>query len=137
MSKSAASPAGVLDLLDEPAANVKKIRAAVTDTGRDVRADPRKPGVTNLITILSALTGRSLEEIEQSFAGRGYGDLKATTAEAFVETVQPFRQRTLALLDDPGHLQQVLAEGAGRASTVAEATLAQTYERVGFLPRKA
>jgi tryptophanyl-tRNA synthetase len=137
MSKSAASPAGVLDLLDEPAANVKKIRAAVTDTGRDVRADPAKPGVTNLMTILGALTGRSLDEIEQQFTGRGYGDLKSTTADAFVEAVQPFRQRTLALLDDPGHLQQLLAQGAERASAVADATLARTYERIGFLPRKA
>jgi tryptophanyl-tRNA synthetase len=137
MSKSAASPAGVLDLLDEPAANVKKIRAAVTDTGREVRADPAKPGVTNLMTILGALTGSSLDEIEKQFAGRGYGDLKATTAEAFVEMVQPFRQRTLALLDEPDHLQQVLADGAGRACAVAQATLAQTYERIGFLPRKA
>jgi tryptophanyl-tRNA synthetase len=137
MSKSASSAAGVLDLLDEPTTNVKKIRSAVTDTGTDVRADPAKPGVTNLMTILGALTGRSLDDIEQDFVGRGYGDLKATTAEAFVEAVQPFRQRALALLDDPEYLQQVLAEGAGRACAVAETTLAQTYERIGFLPRKA
>jgi tryptophanyl-tRNA synthetase len=89
------------------------------------------------MTILGALTGSSLDEIEKQFAGRGYGDLKATTAEAFVEMVQPFRQRTLALLDEPDHLQQVLADGAGRACAVAQATLAQTYERIGFLPRKA
>jgi tryptophanyl-tRNA synthetase len=138
MSKSAASPAGVLDLLDEPATNVKKIRSAVTDTGREVRADAAsKPGVTNLMTILAALTGQSLDDVEREFEGRGYGDLKSTTAEAFVEVVRPFRDRTLALLDDPGHLQQVLAQGAERAAAVADATLGVAYDRIGFLPRKA
>jgi tryptophanyl-tRNA synthetase len=137
MSKSATSPAGTLDLLDEPAVNVKKIRSAVTDTGREIRVDPLKPGVSNLVTILAALTERSPAQVEQAFVGRGYGDLKAATAEAFVEAVTPFRERTLALLADRHSLETTLRAGAERARDAAAATLEAVYERVGFVPGKA
>jgi tryptophanyl-tRNA synthetase len=137
MSKSSASATGVLDLLDEPAVNVKKIRSAVTDTGREVRVDPDKPGVSNLVVILAALSGSTPAGVEEQFAGRGYGDLKAAVADAFVATFTPFRERTLALLDDPDHLAGLLAQGAERAAAVATATLDLVYERVGFVPRKA
>jgi tryptophanyl-tRNA synthetase len=136
MSKSAESTAGVLDLLDEPAVNVKKIRSAVTDTGREVRVDPDKPGVSNLVTILAALTGTATRSVEEEFAGRGYGDLKARVADVFVETFTPFRERTLDLLADPAHLSGLLAQGAARAAAVAEGTLATVYDRVGFAARR-
>src|SRR3954466_2977569 len=133
MSKSL-PPAGCVNLLDDPAVTAKKIRSAVTDTGREVVADAvNKPGVTNLLTIHSALSGRSIADLEEHFAGRGYGDLKKELAEVVTDFVTPVRARTLELLDDPAELQRVLAAGAARAREVASATVAQVYERVGFL----
>jgi tryptophanyl-tRNA synthetase len=134
MSKSL-PPAGCIDLLDDPAVSAKKIRSAVTDTGREVVADPEgKPGVTNLLTIHSALSGRSVADLEQGFAGRGYGDLKKELAEVVTDFVTPVRDRTQELLGDPAELERVLAKGAGRAREVAVATVAEAYDRVGFLP---
>jgi tryptophanyl-tRNA synthetase len=134
MSKSL-PPAGCIDLLDDPKATSKKIRSAVTDTGREVVADPEgKPGVTNLLTIHSALSGRSVGELEEHFAGRGYGDLKKELAEVVADFVTPVRRRTQELLDDPAELQRTLVQGAARAREVAGRTLADVYDKVGFLP---
>ncbi|MDP9430090.1 MAG: tryptophan--tRNA ligase [Actinomycetota bacterium] len=134
MSKSLPA-AGCIDLLDDPKATSKKIRSAVTDTGREVVADPEgKPGVTNLLTIHSALSGRSVGELEEHFAGRGYGDLKKELAEVVADFVTPVRRRTQELLDDPAELQRTLAQGAARAREVAGRTLADVYDKVGFLP---
>ena len=134
MSKSL-PPAGCVNLLDEPAVTAKKIRSAVTDTGREVVADPvEKPGITNLLTIHSALSGTSIPELEERFAGRGYGDLKKELAEVVVDFVTPVRQRTQELLDDPAELQRTLARGAARAREVATRTVADVYDKVGFLP---
>jgi tryptophanyl-tRNA synthetase len=114
--------------------NAKKIRSAVTDTGREVVADPEaKPGVTNLLTIHAALSGTSLPELEERFAGRGYGDLKKELAEVVADSLTPIRTRTLELLDDVTELERILAAGAARAREVAAPTLAQAYERIGFL----
>jgi tryptophanyl-tRNA synthetase len=133
MSKSL-PPAGCVDLLDDPAVTAKKIRSAVTDTGREVVADPEaKPGVTNLLTIHSALSGRSIPELEEHFAGRGYGDLKKELAEVVADFVSPVRQRTQELLDDPAELERILADGARRAREVASGTVAAVYDRAGFL----
>jgi tryptophanyl-tRNA synthetase len=133
MSKSL-PPSGCVFLLDEPSVTAKKIRSAVTDTGREVVADPvNKPGVTNLLTIYSALSGRSVGELEEHFAGRGYGDLKKELAEVVADFVGPIRARTQELLDDPAELERVLAAGAVRAREVAGQTVAAVYERVGFL----
>jgi len=137
MSKSV-SPAGCVNLLDDPAVTAKKIRSAVTDTGREVVFDPEtKAGVSNLLTIHSALSGRSIAQLENDFAGRGYGDLKKELAEVVTDFVTPVRTRTLELLDDPAELERVLAAGAVRAREVAGATVAQVYDRVGFLPPAA
>jgi tryptophanyl-tRNA synthetase len=107
----------------------------VTDTGREVVADPEaKPGVTNLLTIHSALSGRSTAELEEHFAGRGYGDLKKELAEVVTDVLTPVRERTQELLDDPAELQRVLAQGAARAREVAARTVADVYDKVGFLP---
>jgi tryptophanyl-tRNA synthetase len=134
MSKSL-PPAGCVDLLDEPAVSAKKIRSAVTDTGREVVADPEgKPGVTNLLTIHSALSGRSIPELEDHFAGRGYGDLKKELAEVVADFVTPVRARTRELLDDQAELERILADGARRAREVASTTVAAAYDRAGFLP---
>jgi tryptophanyl-tRNA synthetase len=133
MSKSSSSPAGIVDLLDEPRVSAKKIRSAVTDSGSEVRFDPEhKPGIANLLTIYAALTGRPVPALEQAYDGRGYGDLKKDLAEVVVELVTPFRDRTLALLDDGAELDGVLAAGAAKAGAVAQRTLADVYERVGF-----
>src|SRR3712207_5426709 len=134
MSKSL-PPSGCVFLLDDPGVTAKKIRSAVTDTGREVVADPvEKPGVTNLLTIHSSLSGRTIAELEEQFAGRGYGDLKKELAEVVTDFVTPVRERTQELLDDPAELERVLAGGAARAREVAAETVAQVYERVGFLP---
>jgi tryptophanyl-tRNA synthetase len=134
MSKSL-PPAGCVNLLDEPSVTAKKIRSAVTDTGREVVADPvAKPGVTNLLAIHSALSGRSVADLEDHFAGRGYGDLKKELAEVVTDFVTPVRARTRELLDDRAELERVLARGAGRAREVAASTVAAAYDRVGFLP---
>jgi tryptophanyl-tRNA synthetase len=134
MSKSL-PPAGCVLLLDDPAVTAKKIRSAVTDTGREVVYDPEnKPGVSNLLVIHSALSGRSIPELEAEFAGRGYGDLKKEVAEVVTGALEPIRKRTEELLDDPAELERVLAGGAARAREVASATVARVYDRVGFLP---
>ena len=134
MSKSASSPSGIIEMLDQPSVSAKKIRSAVTDSGSEVRYDvDEKPGVSNLLTIYSALTGRSVPTLEEEYSGRGYGDLKKDLAEVVVDFVTPFRDRTLELLDDQAHLTDVLRQGAEQAGAVAEATLRDVYQRVGFV----
>jgi tryptophanyl-tRNA synthetase len=138
MSKSSESQAGVIDLLDEPAAIAKKVKRAVTDTETSVRFDPdAKPGVSNLLTIFSALAGRPIGELEAAYDGTGYGGLKTDLAEVMVTFTAPLRERTLEWLDDPGRLDDVLAAGAAHARKVAAETLTQVYDAVGFLqPRE-
>ncbi|MFD3448452.1 tryptophan--tRNA ligase [Microbacteriaceae bacterium 4G12] len=134
MSKSSESPAGIVWLLDDPKVTAKKIKSAVTDTGREVRFDRgEKPGVSNLLSILSAFTGTPVAGLEAAYEGRGYGDLKKDVAEAVVDTFAPVRERTLELLDDPAELDRMLAVNAERANEIAEATIATVYDRVGLL----
>ena len=135
MSKSASSPSGILEMLDDPRRSAKKVRSAVTDSGSEVRFDEeKKPGISNLLTIYATLTGRSVEDIEAEYAGRGYGDFKKDLGEVVVEFVTPFRDRTLQLLEDRAELDAVLRRGAEKAHDVAERTLADVYDRVGFVP---
>ncbi|MFD0630998.1 tryptophan--tRNA ligase [Catenulispora yoronensis] len=135
MSKSASSPNGIIELLDDPKVSAKKIRSAVTDTEREIRYDEvNKAGVSNLLSIYSALDGRTIAELEQAYAGKGYGDLKKDLAEVFTEFVTPFRERTQEVLAAPDKLDAVLAEGAAKARTIAARTLAEVYDRTGFLP---
>ncbi|MBF6044353.1 tryptophan--tRNA ligase [Streptomyces sp. NRRL B-1677] len=137
MSKSAANPKGLINLLDEPKVSAKKIKSAVTDTDTVIRFDPEnKPGVSNLLTIYATLTGTGMAELEQKYEGKGYGALKTDLAEVMVEWVTPFRARTQEYLDDPETLDSVLAKGAEKARAVAAETLAQAYDKVGFLPAK-
>jgi tryptophanyl-tRNA synthetase len=134
MSKSASSPAGIVEMLDDPKVSAKKIRSAVTDSGSEIRYDEaEKPGISNLLTIFSALTGRDVPDLEKAYDGRGYGDLKKDLADVVVDFVTPFRDRTLELLDDRAQLDAILDAGAAKAAAVAERTLADVYERVGFV----
>jgi tryptophanyl-tRNA synthetase len=137
MSKSAVSDAGLINLLDDPKISAKKIRSAVTDTEREIRYDPQtKPGVSNLLVILSALTDRPIETAERDYAGKGYGDLKGDVADALVAYVTPLRDKVEEYLADQGELERILAVGAERARSIASATLAQVYDKVGFLAPK-
>ncbi|MFE7513221.1 tryptophan--tRNA ligase [Streptomyces sp. NPDC057540] len=137
MSKSASSPKGLINLLDDPKATAKKVKSAVTDTDTVIRFDPEnKAGVSNLLTIMSTLTATSVEDLVKSYEGKMYGALKTDLAEVMVDFVTPFRARTQEYLDDPETLDSVLAKGAEKARAVAAETLAQTYERMGFLPAK-
>lgn len=133
MSKSLGD-AGTINLLDDPSVIVKKFRRAVTDTDTEIRIDPQaKPGVTNLVMILSAVSGHAPDAIVAEYAGQGYGQLKSAVADAVVAFAEPFAKRTNELLDDTAELERILADGTDRARSVAEKTVAIAYERVGFL----
>ncbi|MGH3653187.1 tryptophan--tRNA ligase [Glutamicibacter sp.] len=135
MSKSAESPAGLINVLDEPKLIAKRIKSAVTDAGSVVAYDKaEKPGVSNLLDILAAVTGKHVPELVSEFEGKMYGHLKVAVAEAVVERLTPIRTRTLELLDDPAELDRLLLAGAVKAREVASKTVADVYQKVGFLP---
>ncbi|MFD8495181.1 tryptophan--tRNA ligase [Amycolatopsis sp. NPDC059657] len=135
MSKSASTGNGLIELLEDPKRSAKKIRSAVTDTGREVVFDAEnKAGVANLLTIYSALTSRTIPELEAAYEGKGYGDLKKDLAEVLVDFVTPFQAQVQSYMDDVAELDKVLARGAERAREVASRTLAAAYDRIGFLP---
>jgi tryptophanyl-tRNA synthetase len=136
MSKSSESGAGIVWMLDEPDVTRKKIMRAVTDTDGVVSFDRAgKPGISNLLSIYSALTGRPVADIELEYDGKGYGDFKKGLVEVVVETFGPVRERAIDLLSDPAELDRILAGNAERASEVAERTLAKAYNAVGLLRR--
>ena len=132
MSKSIGG-AGTVWVLDDPRTVTKKVKSAVTDTGREVRAGDDKPGITNLLTVLSVCTGTPVPELEAAYDGKGYGDFKADVADAVVALTAPVRERYAELIADPAHLDAVLAEGARRAGTVADTTMSAVRERIGLL----
>ncbi|HWC35007.1 MAG TPA: tryptophan--tRNA ligase [Mycobacteriales bacterium] len=137
MSKSSESQAGVIDILDEPAAITKKIKRAVTDAGSEVRFDPeQQAGVSNLLTIQSTLSGVPVADLVASYAGKGYGALKTEVAAVVVDYLTPLRERTQKWLADDAALDGVLAAGAARARQVAGTTLAAAYDAIGFLPAR-
>ena len=134
ISKSSGSTAGVLEILDTPEANAKKIKSATTDAGREIKFDEKeKPGISNLLSIHSALSGQKISDIEDDFAGKGYGDFKAAVAEVVTDHLRPIRDRALELLDDEQHLVQVLHAGADKARAVASATVAVSYKNLGLV----
>ncbi|BDD81397.1 tryptophan--tRNA ligase [Tsukamurella pulmonis] len=134
MSKSAESDAGLISILDDPKVIAKRVRSAVTDTEREIRFDREaKPGVSNLLTIESALTGTPIPELELAYEGKGYGDLKTQVADVLVDFATPLRGRVQTYLDDRAELDKVLASGRERAREIASRTLADVYDRVGFL----
>jgi tryptophanyl-tRNA synthetase len=134
MSTTNGTPQGTVLVLDDPDALRKKFRTAVTDSGREVRYLPdEKPGVSNLIEILSVATGRSLAEVETAYDGKGYGDLKTDVGEAVIELLSPVRARYAELRADEGELKRLLAIGAAKARETSAPTLREMYERMGFV----
>jgi len=134
MSKSSGSGDGVIELMDAPEINIKKIKSAVTDTGREVKFDEKeKAGISNLLTIHSQLSGTSISDLEQRFEGKGYGDFKGEVAEVVVDYFAPIRKRALELLEDESALLKLLAEGAEKARAVASETISQTYKNLGLV----
>lgn len=134
MSKSSASPNGRIDLLDDPKVILKRFKSAVTDSGSEVRFDEEnKPGVSNLLNILSAFSGTTIPDLEREFEGKMYGHLKVAVGEAVADALAPIRTRTQELLDDPAELERILARGNARALEVADATVADVYDRIGLL----
>ncbi len=133
MSTSRGGP-GTLWVIEDDKAMTKKIKSAVTDTGREVGYDvEHKPGISNLLTILSVATGKDVPELEAAYAGKGYGDFKGDVAEAVQELFAPVRQRFAELIADPAYLDEVLAQGAVRAREVATATMTLVRDRIGLL----
>ncbi|HVL33012.1 MAG TPA: tryptophan--tRNA ligase [Actinomycetota bacterium] len=135
MSKSEDSPQGTILLLDPPDVVRKKIKTAVTDSGREVLARADKPAISNLLTIFSAVTGTSVSDLEQTYEGKGYGDFKRELGDALVAFLEPIQARYASFVNDRSELARVLESGAQKAESVAAKTLARAYERVGFLPR--
>ena len=136
MSKS--DPQGCVFLMDSPEEIARKFKRAVTDsdTERCVRYAPQeKPGVANLMSIYSSVTGKSFEEIEREFDGKGYGVFKPTVGEAVIETLRPIREEAQRMISDKAYLQEVYTEGAKKASAIARRTLRKVYKRVGFVEK--
>jgi tryptophanyl-tRNA synthetase len=135
MSKSASSPQGIIDVLEDPVSIRRKIMRAVTDTDVEIRVDEAaKPGVTNLLRIYSALAGEPLADLEKRYAGAGYGTFKKDLADVVVDALAPIRERTEKLLADEAGLDRLLAGGAAKAHAIAAATMARVRDRAGFLP---
>lgn len=136
MSKSTDNPKGLINLLDDPKVSAKRIRSAVTDNDGEIRYDvATKPGVSNLLVIQSALSGKGIDELVTGYqnAGSGYGDLKKDTAEVLEEFCAPLREKYNSYMDDRAELERILAKGAETAREIASRTLVQVYENVGFL----
>lgn len=133
MSKSASSMAGVIELLDSAEVTLKKFKSSVTDDGKEVKFDEKgKPGISNLLTIHSALSGKSVSDLESEFSGKGYGDFKTAVAEVVIAKLEPIGKRTRELMDDPAELSRVLSNGAQKANEVASATLKAAYSAIGL-----
>lgn len=137
MSKSSSSPNGIIELLDPPKTVAKRIRSAVTDAGSEIRYDrENQPGIANLLTIYSALTGREIEAIVADYQGKGYGHLKVDLADVVVEFLTPFQERVNDYLADPAQLDAVLADGADKAAEIAAPVMRRIADRFGLLPRR-
>ncbi len=135
MSKSIESPQGTILVLDEPKVITKKVKSAVTDSDTAVRFDVEaKPGVSNLLALLSVATGRSVPDLEAEFGTSGYGTFKAAVAEALVEYLRPTRERYDELASDPAELARLLAVGAAKAETIAAATMTRVRAATGLVP---
>ena len=133
MSKSAENPNGSVFLSDDKDTVIRKFKRAVTDSEACVKYDPvNKPGVSNLITIYSQFSGKSIEETEREFDGKGYGDFKLAVGEAVADKLTPFQAEQKKILQDKDYLEKSLADGAEKAYKVARKTLSKVYKKIGF-----
>lgn len=137
MSKSAARPGSMIQLIDPPEVIVKKVKSAVTDSGREIRAAEDKPALTNLLTIFSLATGEPVPQLEERFATTGYGDFKLALAEAIVERLRPIRERFEELMADSAETHRLLAAGAGAAAVIARKTMSDVRARCGLASGRA
>jgi tryptophanyl-tRNA synthetase len=133
MSKSDENEDGAIGLLDTPEVLVKKIKRAVTDSGREIKYTDDKPGLANLLTIYAMITGKSITQIEQDYIGQGYGKLKSDLSQATVEFLNPIQKLYYELRRDEGKLHAILTNGAERAAQIAEITLRKVHEVIGFI----
>lgn len=136
MSKSDANLNAFISMDDDPDTIIRKFKRAVTDSGSEIKFSPEKPGISNLLTIYTAYTGKSFEEAEAEFEGKGYGDFKIKVGEAVAEVMEPIRQEKNRILKDKAYIDSVLSQGAERAERLAYRTLSKVYKKVGLLPRK-
>ena len=132
MSKSDPDENGFVAMTDPPEVIARKFKRAVTDSLACVKAGEDRPGVTNLMSIYAAFTGRTFGQIEDEFAGRGYGDFKAAVADAVIAALSPIQAEQKRLLADKAYLHGILAEGAQKAARLANKTLAKVYKKTGF-----
>jgi tryptophanyl-tRNA synthetase len=133
MSKSAASMSGVIELLDSSDVILKKFKSSVTDAGKEIKYDEKsKPGISNLLTIHSAFSGKSITEVENEFADKGYGDFKTAVADVVNSELAPIREKTATLMQDPAELMRILKIGGEKANQVASETLKKVYEAIGL-----
>jgi tryptophanyl-tRNA synthetase len=133
MSKSAASMSGVIELLDSSDVILKKFKSSVTDAGKEIKYDEKsKPGISNLLTIHSAFSGKSITEVENEFSDKGYGDFKTAVAEVVNAELAPIREKTATLMQDPAELTRILKIGGEKANHVASETLKKVYEAIGL-----
>lgn len=134
MSKSATSMSGVIELLDSADVTMKKFKSCVTDDGKEVKFDEKsKPGISNLLTIHSALSGKSISQLESEFSGKGYGDFKTSVAEVVISIIDPIAQKTNELMTDKGELLRVITAGSAKATQVAAETLKVAYAAIGLI----
>ena len=133
MSKSDENENGFIAILDDPDVIVRKLRRAVTDSEGSVTAREDKPGVTNLMGILGALSGQTMEQIEDAFAGKGYGDLKSAVADAVIGELSPIQAEYKRLIADKGQLEALMKEGREKAARVANRTMSKVYRKMGFI----
>ena len=133
MSKSDPNPKGTVYLTDEPSVIMKKFRSAVTDSEMSVHYGEGKDGINNLMTIYAAVTGKTMEAIEQEFAGKGYGDFKTAVGEAVIAELEPVQQRFNQFMQDKSYLQACWTKGADLAQRVSQRTLDKAMKKIGFL----
>ncbi len=136
MSKSDANINGFISMNDDPDTIIRKFKRAVTDSGSSIKFDKEKPGISNLLSIYSAFTDKTIEQAEQEFDGLGYGDFKLRVGEAVVSVIEPIRQEKNRILADKDYIDSVLSNGAFKAERLAYKTLAKVYKKVGLVPKK-
>jgi tryptophanyl-tRNA synthetase len=136
MSKSDENPNASIYLMDDPDTIIRKFKRAVTDSDSEVRYDAaEKPGISNLIDIYRATTGKSVEEVEKEFAGKGYGDFKLAVGESVVDVLKPLQERVADLSKDKAYIDSIIKNNAERANYVATKTLRKVQKKIGFPER--